>query len=142
MLTLIDHLYDNHSMNKQPISVTLSPDNLVWLRGRARAEGRGSLSEFLDRIVTRARCGQETPRPVRSMKGALGWLADGPPDVDAVSAISPAEWQVWHDRWDELLAGVNLVDGPGRLPSRRQGGRAPLDVAQRPSARTGRARRA
>ena len=42
---------DNHRMNKQPISVTLSPDNLVWLKGRARVEGTGSLSEFLDALV-------------------------------------------------------------------------------------------
>jgi hypothetical protein len=122
--------------------VTWAPDNLVWLRGRARAEGRGSLSEFLDRIVTRARSGHATPRPVRSMKGALGWLADGPLDVDAVHAISPAEWQAWHDRWDVLLADVNLEDGPGRPASRGPGGRAPLTVAERPSPRFGRVRRA
>ncbi len=47
MLTLVhSEVYDNYRMNKQAISVTLSPDNLVWLKGRARAEGVGSLSEY------------------------------------------------------------------------------------------------
>lgn len=146
MLTLVDSIYDNYRMNKQAISVTLSPDNLVWLRGRARAERLGSLSEFLDRTVTRARCGQDTPRPVRSMKGALGWLADEPLGVDAVQSILPAEWQAWHDRWDELLADVNLEDGlkngPGNRSARGTVRRAPLAVAERPPARFDKGRRA
>ena len=62
MLTLAHTVpYDNHRMSKQAISVTLSPDNLVWLKGRARAEGVGSLSECLDRLLTRSRS-VATPR--------------------------------------------------------------------------------
>jgi hypothetical protein len=76
------------------------------------------------------------------MKGALGWMAGGRLDVDDVHAISPAEWQAWHDRWDVLLADVNLDDGPGQPVSRGPGGRTPLAVAERPSSRIGRARRA
>jgi hypothetical protein len=42
-------------MSKTAISVTLEADNLTWLRGRARATGRRSVSELLDRIVSAAR---------------------------------------------------------------------------------------
>jgi hypothetical protein len=104
-------------MPKQAISVTLSPDNLVWLRGRARAEQLGSLSEFLDRLVTRARFGGHAPRPARSMKGALAGLAADPPDPGEV--IAPAAWQAWRDRWDELLAGVEIAPpAPSPKPGR------------------------
>jgi hypothetical protein len=116
-------IYDIYRMNKQAISVTLSPDNLLWLRGRARADQRGSLSEYLDRLITRARFGQDAPRVVRSMKGALKGLA-AEPSEDA-AAISPDVWQAWRARWDELLAGVDttldrrsraLGDGLARAP--------------------------
>jgi len=68
--------YDDYRMSKQAISITLTPDNLVWLKGRARAEGLRSLSECLDRLVTRARFGRDTARPARSMKGVLAALAE------------------------------------------------------------------
>jgi hypothetical protein len=111
-------VYDNHRMaHKQPISVTLSPDNLVWLRGRARAEALGSLSEFLDRLITRARFGGDAPRTARSMKGALAGLATEP--VDDTAAISPDVWQAWQARWDDLLAGI---DTTRPRPARKAGG--------------------
>jgi hypothetical protein len=54
---------------KKPISVTLSPQNLLWLRGRALAAGSRSVSEFLDDLVTSARSrgrrmAAEAPRSV------------------------------------------------------------------------------
>jgi hypothetical protein len=100
-------------MNKQPISVTLSPDNLLWLKGRSRAVAAGSLSEFLDRIITRARCGQDTPRPFRSMKGALA-STDLEPDFDA-PGVSAEFWQVRQEKWDDLLAGLD--DAPRTVPA-------------------------
>jgi len=42
-------------MAKQPISVTLEADNLMWLKGRVGATGLRSVSELLDRLVTQAR---------------------------------------------------------------------------------------
>jgi len=121
-------IYDNNRMNKQAISVTLSPDNLLWLRGRARADQRGSLSEYLDRLITRARFGQDAPRVMRSMKGALTGLAAEPPDVAA--AISPDVWQAWRGRWDDLLAGVDTTPtGPART-MRLGSARAPMAVAE------------
>lgn len=101
MLTFVPTAYDNYRMSKQPISVTLSPDNLLWLKGRARAVAAGSLSEFLDRLITRARCGQDTPRPFRSMKGALA-AAGSDVDVD-VLAVPTEIWQAWREEWDQLL---------------------------------------
>jgi hypothetical protein len=121
-------VYDNYRMNKQAISITLSPDNLLWLRGRARADQLGSLSEYLDRLITRARFGQDAPPVVRSMKGALAELAVEPPDETA--AISPDVWQAWRARWDDLLAGVDTTP---RKPSRRVtfgSARTPMAVAE------------
>jgi len=121
-------VYDIYRMNKQAISVTLSPDNLLWLRGRARADQRGSLSEYLDRLITRARFGQDASRVVRSMKGALSGLAAEPPDNAA--AISPDAWQAWRARWDDLLAGVDTTSaGPART-MRLGSARTPLAVAE------------
>lgn len=42
-------------MNKRAISVTLSKDNLLWLRGRAIVNGKRSLSSTLDEIIDTAR---------------------------------------------------------------------------------------
>jgi hypothetical protein len=99
-------------MNKQAISVTLSPDNLVWLKGRARAEGVGSLSECLDRLLTSARFGGSTPRPVASMKGALTVTTDEP--LDLVPAISAEVWDDWRANWDDLLGDIDVAKLRGR----------------------------
>jgi hypothetical protein len=42
-------------MNKRAISLTLSPDNLLWLRAQTRVSGRRSISDFLDGLVSDAR---------------------------------------------------------------------------------------
>jgi len=44
-------------MSKKAVSVTLHPDNLLWLRARVKAKGGRSLSEALDGIITEARSG-------------------------------------------------------------------------------------
>ena len=98
-------VYDDYRMSKQAISVTLSPDNLVWLRGRALADGRVSLSEFLDRLVTRARTGGAPARPARSMKGALAVNADE--DVVATPSVEPDVWAAWEAKWEGLLEGLD-----------------------------------
>jgi hypothetical protein len=114
-------------MTKQAVSVTLSPDNLLWLRGRARAEQLGSLSECLDRLITRARFGGEAPRVARPMKGALAELATEP--VGDATAISPGVWLAWRARWDDLLAGVDTTtSGPARA-TRLRSARGPMAVA-------------
>ncbi len=131
-------VHDDYRMAKQAISVTLSPDNLVWLKGRARVEAVGSLSECLDRLLTRARFGGHTARPVRSMKGSLASLAVE--EADGLAAVSAEAWRGWQARWNALLVGVEASDGgpatghPGRVAAtvsavpaavkaRRRGGR-------------------
>jgi hypothetical protein len=61
-------------MAKQAISVTLDPDNLTWLKGRAGAAGLRSVSELLDQLVTAARASGRTG-PSRSVAGTI--------DIDA-----------------------------------------------------------
>jgi len=65
-------------MNKQAISVTLESDNLIWLRGRAVAAGRVSVSEMLDRLIREARKGASGVAGVRSIVGTLQIAADDP----------------------------------------------------------------
>lgn len=61
-------------MNKQAISVTLSPGNLLWLRGRVRATGQRSVSEALDRLIEEIRLAGSGP-DVRSVVGTARLLA-------------------------------------------------------------------
>jgi len=57
-------------MSKKAVSVTLHPDNLLWLRASVKAKGVRSLSEALDRIVTDARAGiGASAAEVRSVVG-------------------------------------------------------------------------
>jgi len=64
---------------KKAISVTLTQDNLLWLKGQAAATSRGSLSEVLDGLVTEARMGgRAEPASVRSVRGTIDL-----PDDDA-----------------------------------------------------------
>jgi hypothetical protein len=58
-------------MGKQAISVTLEQDNLTWLRGRAVAAGRLSVSEMLDRLISDARTGGKGMAGARSVVGSL-----------------------------------------------------------------------
>jgi len=57
-------------MAKEAISVTLTRDNLIWLKGRADAAGCKSISELLDRLVTAARTRGQIA-PVRSVVGTI-----------------------------------------------------------------------
>ena len=61
-------------MPKQAISVTLSPENLLWLRGRVTASRARSISEFLDRLIDQAR----SARAVRSVVGTVEIPASDP----------------------------------------------------------------
>ena len=66
---------------RKAISITLSEDNLLWLRGQAARSARGSVSELLDRLVAEARHGGRTdPAAVRSVVGTVD-LPDDDPDL-------------------------------------------------------------
>ena len=57
-------------MSKQAVSVTLRPDNLLWLKTHVKATGGRSLSEALDEIITEARTGTDaSAAEVRSVVG-------------------------------------------------------------------------
>ena len=61
---------------RKPVSVTLDELNLLWLRGQAIAV-KGSLSQVLDRLVTKARqSGHAEPGAVRSVRGTIDFPVD------------------------------------------------------------------
>lgn len=64
---------------RKAISITLSQDNLLWLRGQAAHSSRGSVSELLDQIVTQARAaGWADSASVRSVVGSIDLPDDDP----------------------------------------------------------------
>jgi len=73
-------------MRKQPVSVTLQADNLLWLRGRATALRRRSLSAALDALIAEARRGDRlAPAGARSVVGTID-LAASDPDLAGADA--------------------------------------------------------
>src|SRR5690606_21045852 len=65
-------------MPKQPVSVTLDEENLVWLKGRAGSTKRRSLSEALDAVITAARTGGHGAEAARSVAGTIDIAPDDP----------------------------------------------------------------
>lgn len=63
-------------MPKQALSVTLDVANLLWLKGRATATKRRSLSEALDAVLTAARAGGSGAEASRSVVGTVDIAAD------------------------------------------------------------------
>jgi hypothetical protein len=71
---------------RKAISITLSEDNILWLRGQAARSARGSVSELLDRLVADARVGGRTdPSSMRSVVGSVD-LPDDDPDLAGADA--------------------------------------------------------
>ena len=68
------------------VSVTIEEDNLVWLRARAAATARGSMSAVLDQLVTEARSqGRAGAVSTASVAGTIDLPADDP-DLEQASA--------------------------------------------------------
>jgi hypothetical protein len=68
-------------MNKRAISLTLGPENLLWLQGQARANGRRSVSDFLDRLLSEVRTnGQTVGGAMRSVVGSVR-ISKSDPDL-------------------------------------------------------------
>jgi hypothetical protein len=64
---------------RKAVSVTISEDNLLWLRGQAGRSRRRSVSEVLDRIVAEARAsGRTDPAGVRSIVATIDLPDDDP----------------------------------------------------------------
>lgn len=71
---------------RKAISVTLSRENLLWLKGQAGRTARGSVSEVLDGLVAEARrAGHAVPEAVRSVVGSVDIPGD---DADLLAADS------------------------------------------------------
>jgi hypothetical protein len=76
-------------MTKQAISVTLRPENLLWLRGRAQALRQRSVSEALDQLISEARTGSRAEaRAIRSVVGTVRIASSDPSLSGADAAIS------------------------------------------------------
>ena len=74
-------------MPKQPVSVTLEADNLLWLRARAASRKRRSLSDALDEILTAVRTGPHGVEASRSVVGTIDIAADDPGLLRADASI-------------------------------------------------------
>jgi hypothetical protein len=65
------------------MSVTLDQDNVLWLKAQAAASVKGTVSDVLDRLVTRARAdGHLEPAAIRSVAGTID-LPEDDPDLKA-----------------------------------------------------------
>jgi hypothetical protein len=78
-------------MSKQAISVTLSPDNLLWLRAQLRIVGGRSVSELLDQLITRARTDGDAAA-IRSVVGSVR-IDERDPDLAAADAAVRASFE-------------------------------------------------
>ena len=67
----IRHLSYNTRMAKKAISVTLSQENLLWLRAQAAARGKKSVSETLDQLLEQARTGESVKSASQSVRGMI-----------------------------------------------------------------------
>ena len=75
-------------MSKKAISVTLQPENLLWLRGQTQASSRRSVSETLDALISEARAGARgRPEAIRSVVGSIRIQASDPGLTQADAAI-------------------------------------------------------
>jgi hypothetical protein len=75
-------------MGKKAISVTLRPENLLWLREQARASSRRSVSETLDELIAAIRAGARgRPGVVKSVVGSIQIGASDPALMQADAAI-------------------------------------------------------
>jgi hypothetical protein len=72
-------------MPKKPLSVTLEESNLLWLKGRAAAMKRRSLSEALDELITSARAGGHGAVTARSVVGTID-IAPSDPKLETADA--------------------------------------------------------
>ena len=90
---------------RKAISVTISDDNLLWLRGQAGRSPRGSVSEVIDRIVAEARrSGRTDPAAVRSIVATIDLPDDDPKEPPKELMIQfnfNGEWRraCWGARW-------------------------------------------
>ena len=75
-------------MNKQAISITLDPANLLWLRAQTLSQGRRSISEMLDCLIREARTeGKNQESLVRSVVDTVRIAESDPMLATADAAV-------------------------------------------------------
>ncbi len=75
-------------MSSKTIAIELDTGNLLWLKGRALAAGRRSVSELVNDLVSRARsAGRDDRGPVTSVKGTIEISEDDPNLEEADAAV-------------------------------------------------------
>ena len=110
-------------MPKQPVSVTLDQDNLLWLRGRMTGRKRRSLSDALDEVITAARLGGLGANEIRSVVGTID-IASDDPLLERADAYVRSEFE-------RSLARPSLVRQGGPASTTGRGRRAKLARAPR-----------
>jgi hypothetical protein len=106
---------------RKPVSVTLDQDNIIWLKGRARASARGSLSDVLDRLVTRARLeGRTDDGAIRSVVGTI----DFPDDDESLAEMDALVRSAFEESFERRAASLREAApsyGRKHKPRRRKG---------------------
>jgi hypothetical protein len=106
-------------MNKQAISVTLEADNLAWVRSRALAAGRLSVSEMLDRLIEDARTGGAGIGP--GVRSVVGTIEIAPEDPELLTADEATRALFAHSVTRSARA---MESARGAGPGRRGGSKA------------------
>ena len=92
-------------MKKHAVSVTLSPDNLLWLHARATMERARGLSAVLDQIVAEARTRHTgSPAAIRSVRGTA-ILDPSDPDLRTADAAVRALFRTGGDSSPLVVRG-------------------------------------
>ena len=96
---------------KKAISITLTHDNLLWLKGRATALTRGNVSEALDALIRDARsAGRTDPASIKSVAGTI--------DLPDDESLAQADGHV-RAMFDRSVSRPLLVRETPRRPARR-----------------------
>ncbi len=106
------YLSYNNRMAKKAISVTLSQENLLWLRAQAGARGKRSVSETLDQLLEEARTGSAVRVASRS---AVGMIHISPSDPE----LREADREI-RALFRRSLESFDTETGVRRRPKRRQ----------------------
>ena len=86
MIDLSRYASYNYRMKKRAISVTLDPENLLWLRAQTVTSGCRSVSEVLDRLIRYARSSKQVRgEALRSVVGTVR-IAEYDPDLSTADA--------------------------------------------------------
>jgi len=104
---------------RKAVSVTLDQDNLLWLKGQAIAV-KSSLSEVLDRLVSRARhAGQTEKGAIRSVVGTIDF-PDDDESLAEMDAFIRASFEESFERTSAMLREGPPVYRPARRMRKRK----------------------